>query len=317
MRRFDEEFVTLSSPDLRYCLDQTDLDGEWPERYARAILPFSLVGDNLLYGYSGKGGTRSKGLVTLDTPPRFDLLIVDEAHNARNSDTNLHQGLKILADNAEAVILITATPVQLKTDDLYSLLNLLRPDLVIDKPTFERMAEPNAAINAAIAVIRSGQPGWQSEALVQLAKAAATDWGEAMLTPSPEYRALAIAVRGAVDDEARVRLIYRVEGLHSFASMISRTRRRDIGIFTTRKPQTISVPFTPAQQKVHDAVLAAQQAVYLRTHGAGPLGFLMTTIRRQTASSLHGLVPFLEKILTRRLSEVERVEVDGEGLDQL
>jgi ATP-dependent helicase HepA len=47
MRRFDEEFVTLSSTDLRYCLDQTDLDGEWPERYARAILPYSLVNENL------------------------------------------------------------------------------------------------------------------------------------------------------------------------------------------------------------------------------------------------------------------------------
>ena len=39
MRRFDEEFVPLDGPALRYCLDQTDLDGEWPERYARAILP--------------------------------------------------------------------------------------------------------------------------------------------------------------------------------------------------------------------------------------------------------------------------------------
>lgn len=95
MRRFDEEFVTLSSTDLRHCLDQTDLDGEWPERYARAILPFSLVNENLLHGSPARrGAARSKGLATLDTPPRFDLLIVDEAHNARNTDTNLNQGLK-------------------------------------------------------------------------------------------------------------------------------------------------------------------------------------------------------------------------------
>lgn len=316
MRRFDEEFVTLTSTDLRYCLDQTDLDGEWPERYSRAILPFSLVGENLLFGYPSRSGLRSKGLSTLDTPPRFDLLIVDEAHNARNSDTNLHQGLRLLADNAEAVILITATPVQLGTNDLYSLLNLLRPDLVIDKPTFERMAAPNAAINAAVAIIRAGQSGWQAEALAHLAEAAATDWGAAMLVPSPDYNSLITAIRDAVGDEARVRLIHRVEGLHSFSSLISRTRRRDIGAFTTRKPQTVSVPFTPEQQVVHDAVLAAQRAVFLRTHGAGPLGFLMTTIRRQAASSLHGLVPLLEAILTRRLSVIERVEIDAEGAEQ-
>jgi superfamily II DNA or RNA helicase len=317
MRRFDEEFVTLSSIELRHCLDQTDLDGEWPERYARAVLPFSLVNDNFLNGYPTRGGERSKGLATLDTPPRFDLLIVDEAHNARNSETNLHQGLKLLADNAEAVVLISATPVQLGTNDLFSLLNLLRPDLVIDKPTFERMAEPNAAINAAVAAVRGGQESWQVTALEQLAEAAATDWGQAMIAPAPEYQALVAAIGEADDDEGRVRLVHRAEGLHSFASLISRTRRRDIGAFTTRKPQTVAVPFTSEQQEVHDALLAVQREVYMRTHGSGPLGFLMTTIRRQAASSLHGLVPFLETILTRRLSEIERVEIDDDGVEML
>lgn len=316
MRRFDEEFVTLSSNGLRYCIDQTDLDGEWPDRYSRAILPYSLVNDNLLNGYVTRGGGRSKGLATLDTPPRFDLLIVDEAHNARNSDTNLHQGLRLLADNAEAVVLITATPVQLGTNDLFSLLNLLRPDLVIDRPTFERMAEPNAAINQAVAAVRSGQPGWQAAALQQLAEAAATDWGRAMVDPSPEYRALVAAVDQARDDEERVRLIHRVEALHSFASLISRTRRRDIGAFTTRKPRTEAVAFTPLQQGVHDALLAIQAAIYQRSGGSGPLGFLMTTIRRQAASSLHGLIPFLETILTRRLSDIEWVEIDDNAEEE-
>ena len=318
MRRFDEEFVTLSGTDLRHCLDQCDLEGEWPERYARAILPFSLVNENLLNGNSSRrSGAGSKGLATLDTPPRFDLLIVDEAHNARNTDTNLYQGLSILADNAEAVVLLTATPVQLGTGDLFSLLNLLRPDLVIDRPTFERMAAPNVEINAAVSAIRGGRAGWQNETLEHLDRAAATDWGQVMLSPSPEYRALTAAVGAASDDEGRVRLIHRTEALHSFASMISRTRRRDIGAFTTRKPRTEAVPFTAEQQVLHDAILETQRTVYQRTHGSGPLGFLMTTIRRQAASSLHGLVPFLETILTRRLSDIERVEIDDEAVDGL
>lgn len=316
MRRFDEEFVSLASDDLRYCLDQTDLEGEWPDRFSRAILPFSLVNDNLLYGFAARGGSRGPGLSTLDAPPRFDLLIVDEAHNARNSETGLHQGLRILADNAEAVVLITATPVQLGTGDLYSLLNLLRPDLVIDRPTFERMAEPNEAINAAIAAIRGAADGWQQTALAHMATAAATDWGRAMLTPSPEYRSFAAAVGAAATDDDRVRLIQPAESFHSFSSMISRTRRRDIGNFTSRKAWTVEVPFSPEQRAVHDELLAIQRAVYLRTHGAGPLGFLMSTIRRQAASSLHGLVPLLEDILTRRLSDLELVEMGDDRVDQ-
>lgn len=315
MRRFDEEFVTLASDDLRYCLDQTDIEGEWPDRFSRAILPFSLVNDNLLQGFGRRGGGRGPGLSTLDTPPRFDLLIVDEAHNARNSDTSLHQGLRLLADNAEAVVLITATPVQLGTGDLFSLLNLLRPDLVIDRPTFERMAEPNESINAAIAAIRGAADGWQAAARGHFLEAAATDWGRAMLAPSPEFRNLLAATSAAETDDDRVRLIRPAEGLHSFASMISRTRRRDIGNFTSRKARTIEVSFTPEQRGIHDDLLSLQRAIYLRTHGAGPLGFLMTTIRRQAASSLHGLLPFLESILSRRLTDLEMVEIGGDPLE--
>ncbi len=316
MRRFDEEFVTLASDDLRYCLDQTDIEGEWPDRFSRAVLPFSLVNDNLLQGFARRGGARGPGLTTLDAPPRFDLLIVDEAHNARNSETGLHQGLRILADNAEAVVLITATPVQLGTGDLFSLLNLLRPDLVIDRPTFERMAQPNEAINAAIAAIRGAADGWRAAALAQLAAAAATDWGRAMLMPSPEYRNFVDAVRNAATDDDRVRLIQPAESFHSFSSMISRTRRRDIGNFTSRKAWTVEVPFSPEQRVVHDELLAIQRSVYLRTHGAGPLGFLMTTIRRQASSSLHGLVPYLEDILTRRLSDLEVSEMGDDRFEQ-
>ena len=317
MRRFDEDFVTLSGTDLRHCLDQTIWTGSGQSASAVRSCLSHWSPKTCSSVIRLRGGARSKGLATLDTPPRFDLLIVDEAHNARNTDTNLYQGLRLLADNAEAVVLLTATPVQLGTGDLFSLLNLLRPDLVIDRPTFERMAEPNSEINAAVAAIRSGHPGWQNEALDHLGRAAATDWGRVMLGPSPEYRALSAAIGETRDDEGRVRLIHRTEALHSFASMISRTRRRDIGAFTTRKPRTEAVPFTAEQRAVHDAILGVQRAVYQRAHGSGPLGFLMTTIRRQAASSLHGLVPFLETILTRRLSEIERVEIDNEAVDAL
>lgn len=313
MRRFDEEFVSLASDDLRYCLDQTDLEGEWPDRFSRAILPFSLVNDNLMQGFPRRGGSRGPGLATLETPPRFDLLIVDEAHNARNTETSLHQGLRLLADNAEAVVLITATPVQLGTGDLYSLLNLLRPDLVIDQASFERMAEPNEAINAAVAAIRAAAAGWQSASIALLRRAAATDWGRAMLGPSPEFRSLLAAIEAAETDDDRVRLIRPTENLHSFSSLISRTRRRDIGNFTSRKAWTIEVPFAEEQRVVHDDLLALQRAIFTRTHGVGPLGFLMTTIRRQAASSVHGLVPFLDDILARRLSDLDLVEIGADS----
>ena len=37
--------------------------------------------------------------------------------------------------------------------------------------------------------------------------------------------------------------------------MINRTRRRDIGEFTTRQPETLTVEFTPDQRRLHDDLL--------------------------------------------------------------
>ena len=180
-------------------------------------------------------------------------------------------------------MLLTATPVQLGTGDLFSLLNLLRPDLVIDRPTVERIADPNSEINGAIAAIRAVRPGGRTRRSIISAKPRRPIGAGSCWAP-PRIRTLIAAISETHDDEGRVRLIHRIEALHSFASMISRTRRRDIGAFTTRKPRTEAVSFTPEQQAVHDAILDVQRTVYQRTHGSGPLGFLMTTIRRQAAS---------------------------------
>ena len=114
---------------------------------AKAILPFSLFDSDLVFGRGTSARSRTKDLLALDPPPKFDLVIVDEAHHIRNTETFLHQGIRYFCDNAQAVVLLTATPVQLGSEDLFTLLNVLRPDLVIDRASFEQMAEPNRHIN--------------------------------------------------------------------------------------------------------------------------------------------------------------------------
>ena len=48
MKRFDESFFHLDGNLLRYCIEETHLDGVWPQQYARAILPYSLFDETLL-----------------------------------------------------------------------------------------------------------------------------------------------------------------------------------------------------------------------------------------------------------------------------
>lgn len=315
MRRFDESFTALDGALLRHCLKETELEGEWPEQYAKAIVPFSLFDSELVFG--GRTGRRKdQGLLALDPPPKFDLVIVDEAHHIRNTETYLHQGVRYFCDNAQAVVLMTATPVQLGSNDLYTLLNVLRPDLVIDPASFQQMAEPNGFINEAVRYCRSAMPGWQEEARACLEHVAQTDWGRLFIRETPAFQEIYDRLGGdSLSDHERVRTIYSIEQLYTFSVLINRTRRRDIGAFTMRKPETLSVEFTPAQTRLHDDLLAVIARILSYTHGQQNVAFMMTTIRRQAASCLYGLAPLLSDLLQGKLDRLELMEATDADSD--
>jgi len=160
MKRFDETFRQLDGKQLRLCIDECDLEGEWPQDYRRSIIPYSLFDETLLHG-ENKRGKKRLGLLDLDPPPHFDLIIVDEAHHIRNTNTYANQIVSYLCNNADAVVFLTATPVQTKSEDLFVLLNTLRPDLIIDRNSYQTMMEPNQFITRAVKCIRQNKPGWQ------------------------------------------------------------------------------------------------------------------------------------------------------------
>lgn len=309
MTRFDEHFEALDGRTLRHCLSETRLEGEWPDRYSKAIVPFSLFDSDLLFGREGRYSRTDEGLLGLDPPPRFDLVIVDEAHHIRNADTYLHQAVRYFCDNAEAAVFLTATPVQLGSQDLFALLNVLRPDLVIDRTSFEQMAAPNAFINAAVSRCRAAGDSWQAEARASLGEAGQTEWGRLFLRETPAFQdAYDRLAEEIVDDADRIGLLRSLEELYTFSPMLNRTRRRDIGEFATRQPETLTVEFTPDQQRLHEDLLGIVARILERTHGRQSVKFLMTTLRRQAASCLYGLAPFLRDMLAGKLESIETME---------
>ncbi len=318
MKRFDERFTHLDGPTLRYCIGEMDLDGVWPVQHQKTIIPYSLFDQTLLHGLASEKRRKQQiGLLNLDPPPRFDLVIVDEAHNVRNQNTFSYDAVRFFCDHAEAVVFLTATPIQLGSKDLYTLLNLLRPDLIIDPKSFEHMAKPNPFINQAVTAMRSQDPSWPTLALESLNMAATTPWGRSIIKNNPVFsRVREVLSGGDTSDTTRVRLISDTEGLNTFDSTINRTRRRDIGNFTIRKPKTLEVPFTYEQQKLHDELLRIQEEIFKNLYQGNNVKFMMTTIRRQASSCLFGLVPFLEEILSRHIDRLSWEEADDSNLPE-
>lgn len=298
MKRFDERFIHLDGPTLRYCLNETDLDGVWPEQYSRSIVPYSLFDEAMLYGQNNKKKhKRQKPLMELDPPPIFDLVIVDESHHVRNTETYAHRAVRFFTENSEAVIFLTATPIQLGDTDLFNQLSLIRPDVFINKAQFQLMSEPNPFINAAASASRSNNQGWQDKVIHSLKKSLDTQWGKNVLKDSPDFKSVMVKLESSpLTETERVHLTSEIESLHTLSGFINRTRRSDIGNFTVRKPETVNIEFTPKQRLIHDKLLQIQANILSQKYGDRSVKFMMTTLRRQAASCLFGLMNMIQEL---------------------
>ena len=312
MKRFDEDFTQLDGRMFAECISETDRDGEWPERHSKTIIPYSLFGEDSIMGRGSRSSKKRKslGLSELDPLPHFDLVIVDEAHNIRNANTWAYRGVELFCRNADAVVFLTATPLQNSNNDLYTLLNLLRPDLVIDKDTFNTMSEPNAFINNLLRIIRNQEKGWQEAGKAEIANILGTTWGRNVIQHNPEFEKIFTFLdRTEVSRDEKIEMIGKIEGLHSFHTMINRTRRKDIEDFCIRRTQTVEVPFNGVQKDLYDALIEFESTALAQLHGSRSVRFMMCTIMRQAASCIYGLAPFMNDIVKRRLSQIQE---DGE-----
>jgi SNF2 family DNA or RNA helicase len=121
-RRFDRKLEDLNNERLSTWLDQIELGRSEP---LKAIA--SLEGL--------RSSIHLERLARL--APRFDLIIVDEAHYLRNSHTQSFALGEIISDIADALVFLSATPLNLGNNDLFNLLNLLDSSQFFDRGVFD------------------------------------------------------------------------------------------------------------------------------------------------------------------------------------
>lgn len=318
MRRFDEDFMPVDGPTLRQIISDCHRDEEWSSRYGKAIIPYSILDSRIYEGEENKKG-KNYGLLDLDPAPHFDLVIIDEAHHIRNGSMDkekafAYKSVRYFCEHADAVVMLTATPLQTRDDDLFTLLNLLRPDVVMDKETFTMMSRPNEYIYQCSHAIRGAAEGWQENAVSALRGISATQWGENVICKNPMYADVISRLEAEdISREERVKLISDVESLHSLNTMLNRTRRRDIQDFCIRRSYTVETNFTETQTELHNKLLQFQYEALSKLYNVRSIPFMMSTIRRQAASCIFGLAPHIKDIINRRFAQMtDDPELDEE-----
>lgn len=303
--RFDLDFEVLDGPKLREHMEAFQADRAQP---LRAIASIELM-------------RRMENFdAVVDGRPPLDVLIVDEAHHLRNSGTRTNALGELLSGLADAVIFLTATPLNLGQGDFFELMRLLVPQEFDSIETFRSLIEPNQHLNAALRFMR-GTPRC-AEALAELRKVEHTAQGH-RLQRDARYQFVAAVLeaaveRGDVTRERSVSVQRELIELNSLSHVFTRTRKREVQEhFPTRCAHSIPVCFSPSERRFYDAVTEWAAEEYSE-QAFGGSGFVTTMIQRQAASCLPVMRRKLEGVVsTGRFSIASDDLADLDGLEPL
>ena len=215
----------------------------------------------------------------------FDLVIIDEAHHCRNTDT-LSNGLAfILSEHADAMLLLTATPLHTGNDNLFHLLQILNPGEFDNFEAFERRLEPNRHINRAAQLLESGQT---SQALQELRRVESTHERQRYKN-DPYYKQIKeILEQPTPTREELVTARRRLLDLNTLAHIFTRTRKREVQENApVRAAYTLPVAFTPAEWNFYFSTIRYVRNQYSRVgKNAWASGFAVIMRERQVASCI-------------------------------
>ncbi|MGO4917597.1 DEAD/DEAH box helicase [Pseudogemmobacter sp. W21_MBD1_M6] len=244
---------------------------------------------------------------------RIDLLVVDEAHHMRNVGTQTNALGHALTRIANNVVMLSATPINLRNDDLNSLLRLIDRDTFADSRALEQIIAANAPLIAARDAVLAGK-AWMD--IVELLDRAAR---HPLLRATKQLKKLrqeVVEAESNLSPDRRAELAARIERVNLLANIINRTRRRDVEEFrVVRNVRVHKAEMTPDERNVYDVATAAIHE-YADEHDLPP-GFLVVTPQRMLASCLPAAVGHWQGTIKTEGYEDEDGELETINADEV
>lgn len=215
--------------------------------------------------------------------PLIDCLIVDEAHHLRNTDTMSHTFGRLITAVSDYKLLLSATPINLRSEDLRALLALIDPETFENAYTFELLAQENRPLVAAreLALNKRASFSELMDVLHQLPR------GELLRIDNQlDQLQRELATPGLLDSpELRTRVAAQLEEMSLLGSVVNRTRRRDVNeLQVKRRVDHFRWSMSHEERRFYD-----DASDVVREHAwsmSAAERFLLATPQRLIASSL-------------------------------
>lgn len=304
-----DDFYVHDGKSLSYMLNELIETGK--NQY-----PHSIVSEQLFRGE--KYQELLKVCMEEKGEPIFKMLIVDECHHYRNPGTNTHKLGTLLSICSERVLMLSATPFNLKSDDLYNQLHVLNPSLFPDQHIFNQLLKQIRCVNQAISCVKKDDSesrvmlmGYMDELKV-LADENEYISGDFECLYEKIKDGKILTVKDKVDFERIANM------LNPIASSFTRTLKRDaIEHRVTRETMTLEVHYTPEEMDVYNSFLETNLQRY-RMFGVSEraFGLILNGLERIAASSIIALEKNIKKFIymsdehfTEMLSEDGDVDI--------
>jgi len=235
----------------------------------------------------------------------LDLLVIDEAHHLRNSETQNNELGRLFRKVSAYTTLLTATPIHNRNDDLFALLQILDPDTFTRQDVLSQVLSANAPlVKARDLVLTPNFDIQQLRALIEEARShpLLSSNRQLSMVEESELNETLLEVR-----EARSRLAYRLETVNLLAHVVTRTRKRDVNEWRViREPIPEFADLAPIEERFYQ--LVTEVVIKYASERNANERFLLAQPQRQMSSSMAAAL----RCWQRRLIELEETEATGD-----
>ncbi|QEE17283.1 helicase-related protein [Promethearchaeum syntrophicum] len=239
------------------------------------------------------------------TQMEWDIVIFDEAHHLRRYLTNQKTGqyrttlayelAEKLSEKSKSLLLLTATPIQLHSFDLFSLIQLLNPYEFSNYESFEIERKKIPLLNTIVKNLRNFTR-------INTYERNALKYQISSFNINIDSNGFDQTLRFPHHREA---LIQKLENQHFLSKFIIRNRRRIVfpDNPVRRIPHVIEVELTQEELDVYNRIHLYLAKVYSQNYESGPagLGFVMVILQKLLTSS----VPAILKSMKKRIKYLE------------
>lgn len=235
---------------------------------------------------------------------KFSIIICDESHKLRNSNTMVYKGAKDLLLASDSVVFMSATPIMIDEYNLYNQLHLLDADMYDNSEVFRNNIQLNRPFVRALSQLNEGAD--LRRIGEELANSEVTTYNtindvettqnfliSEYFKDYPIYRDIMDKLMSGNDNSAvRAQLQFNLSEMSPMNTIFSRTRKRDVTqdwSQAERNPYTHYISLTAEERDAYEQAIEdyIDEHTVIDEYGRERTGSMgLVTVKRQLASSV-------------------------------